>query len=157
METTITIFKQNGLVAVMLAAVTLTMNGQFQRLDERIQGLDGEVQELRIEMTEGFKAVRFEMAVVDRSIRAEMAEMDQSIRVQMTEMDQSIRAEMAKMDQSIRAEMTGVDNSIRAEMAAGFQAVRSDISDLRERMARVETKVDGIEERLDSDSSSASR
>ncbi len=65
---------------------------------------------------------------------------------------QELRIDMAEEFKAVRSEMAAADQSIRSEMAEGFQAVRSDISDLGERMARVETRVEGIEERLDRDS-----
>lgn len=58
---------------------------------------------------------------------------------------QAIRTEVAEGHQAIPAEMTASDQAIFARMTDGFQAVRSDISELGERMARVETKVEGIE------------
>ena len=48
----------------------------------------------------------------------------------------------------LRADMVAGHQAIRAEMAEEFKAVRSDISDLRERMARVETRLESIEARL---------
>ncbi len=65
---------------------------------------------------------------------------------------QELRIDMAEEFKAVRSEMAVADQSIRSEMAAGIEAVRSDISDLGERVARVETKVEGIEERLDRDS-----
>ncbi len=59
-----------------------------------------------------------------------------------------LRADMVAGHQAIRAEMAADHQHIRAEMAEEFEAVRSDLSDLRERMARVETRLEGIENRL---------
>ena len=62
-----------------------------------------------------------------------------------------LRAEMIKGDQATRAEMNAGFQAIRAEMAEEFKAVRADISVLGERMARVETRLDSIEDRLYTD------
>ena len=62
-----------------------------------------------------------------------------------------LRAEMIKGDQAIRAEMNAGFQAIRAEMGGEFKAVRADISALGERMARVETRLDSIEDRLYTD------
>ena len=62
-----------------------------------------------------------------------------------------LRAEMIKGDQAIRAEMNAGFQAIRAEMAEEFKAVRADISVLGERMARLETRLDSIEDRLYTD------
>ena len=64
---------------------------------------------------------------------------------------QAIRAEMAESDQAIRTEMNEEFKAVRAEMAVEFKAVRADISALGERMARVETRLDSIEDRLYTD------
>ena len=64
-----------------------------------------------------------------------------------------LRAEIIKGDQSIRAEMNAGFRAIRADMAEEFKAVRADISALGERMARVETRLDSIEDRLYTDTS----
>ena len=65
---------------------------------------------------------------------------------------QQLRIEMSEEFKAVRSEMAAGDQAIRAEMAAGFRLVQAQISDLGERMARVETKTDGIEERLDRES-----
>ena len=92
METTYAFLKQNALSTVLVVAV-LSANGQIWLSNNRIQGLDDEIQDLRADMVAGHQA-------------------------------------------------------IRTEMAEEFKAVRSDISDLRERMARVETRLESIEDRL---------
>ena len=100
----------------------LFMHGSIQGLDERILGLDQKIQGL------------------DQKFQG----LDGQI--------QELRIDMVEEFKAVRSEMAAADQSIRSEMAEGFQAVRSDISDLGERMARVETRVEGIEERLDRDS-----
>ena len=55
----------------------------------------------------------------------------------------------------VRAEMIKGDQAIRAEMAEEFKAVRADISALGERMARVETRLDSIEDRRYTDTAHA--
>ena len=75
------------------------------------------------------------------------------LRAEMVNGDQAIRTEMNAGFQAIRAEMNAGDQAIRAEMAEEFKAVRADISALGERMARVETRLDSIEDRLYTDTS----
>ena len=77
------------------------------------------------------------------------------LRAEMIKGDQAIRAEMNAGFQAIRAEMNAGDHAIRAEMAEEFKAVRADISALGERMARVETRLDSIEDRLYTDTAHA--
>ena len=77
----------------------------------------------------------------------------QTLRTEMSEGHQAIRAEMSKGDQAIRAEMNAGFQAIRTEMAESDQAIRADISVLGERMARVETRLDSIEDRLYTDTS----
>ncbi len=86
-----------------------------------------------------------------QSLRTEMGGEFQTIRAEMSADHQAIRAEIAADHQSIRSEMVKGDQALRAEMTKGFQAIRADISALGERMARVETRVGGIEERLERD------
>lgn len=50
--------------------------------------------------------------------------------------------------QALHTEMAAGDQALRTTMVEEFKAVRSDLSDLRERMARVETRLDSIEDRL---------
>ena len=75
------------------------------------------------------------------------------LRAEMVNGDQAIRTEMNAGFQAIRAEMNAGDQAIRAEMAEEFKAVRADISALGERMARVETRLDSIEDTLYTDTS----
>ena len=75
-----------------------------------------------------------------RAIRSELDE----IRAEMAENDQSIRTEIA----ALRADMVANNQAIRAEMAEEFKAVRAKIADTNERLARVETRLDSIEDRL---------
>ena len=60
---------------------------------------------------------------------------------------QTLRAEMTAGFQTIRVEMAAGDQAIRTELAQEFKAVRSEISALGERLARVETRLEGIEVR----------
>ncbi len=90
METTITLFKQHGPFAGMLALAVFFL---LSSMDERLQSMDDEIRELRIEMAADHQ-------------------------------------------------------TIRTEMAEEFKAVRLDISQLGERLARVETRLDSIENRL---------
>ena len=75
------------------------------------------------------------------------------LRAEMVNGDQAIRTEMNAGFQAIRAEMNAGDQAIRTEMAEESKAVRADISALGERMARVETRLDSIEDRLYTDTS----
>jgi len=122
METTYAFLKQNALSTFLVVAV-LSANGQIWLSNNRIQGLDDEIQDLRAEMAEGH----------------------QEIRAEMVKGDQEIRAEMNAGFQSIRAEMAAGDQSIRAEMAESNQAIRADISVLGGRVARVETRLTSVE------------
>ena len=90
METTITILKDNALMAVMFLATALY--------------LGGDIQDLRDEMAGEFRAVREEMAEEFKAVREEMAE--------------------------------------------GFMGVRSEIARANERLARTETRLDGVEDGL---------
>ncbi len=64
----------------------------------------------------------------------------QAIRADIT----SIRADLT----TIRAEMAANNQAIRTEMAEEFKAVRAEIANTNERLARVETRLDSIEDRL---------
>ena len=60
----------------------------------------------------------------------------------------AVRAEMAANSQAIRTEMAEEFRAVRAEMAEEFKAVRAEIANTNERLARVETRLDSIEDRL---------
>jgi len=60
----------------------------------------------------------------------------------------AVRAEMAANNQAIRTEMAEEFRAVRAEMAEEFKAVRAEIANTNERLARVETRLDSIEDRL---------
>ena len=49
---------------------------------------------------------------------------------------------------AVRAEMAANNQAIRTEMAEEFKAVRAEIANTNERLARVETRLDSIEDRL---------
>ena len=78
------------------------------------------------------QVIRSDMA----AIRTEMA----AIRTDVT----AIRADIA----AVRAEMAANNQAIRTEMAEEFKAVRAEIANTNERLARVETRLDSIEDRL---------
>ena len=71
-----------------------------------------------------------------QAIRADIT----SIRADLT----TIRADLT----TIRAEMAANNQAIRTEMAEEFKAVRAEIANTNERLARVETRLDSIEDRL---------
>ena len=60
---------------------------------------------------------------------------------------QEIRADMAANKEEIRADIA----ALRADMNEEFKAVRAEIADTNERLARVETRLDSIEDRLYAD------
>ena len=126
METTFLFLKQHVPVAAMIVIAGLFFNSgldeRFERLDERFERLDERIER-------------------------------QGERIQgLSDEIQQLRFEMSEEFKAVRSEMAAGDQAIRAEMAAGFSLVQAQISDLGERMARVETRTDGIEERLDRDS-----
>ena len=86
-----------------------------------------------------------------QALRADMVAGFQSIRADMAAGHQAIRAGMAAGDQAIRTEMAAV----RAELAEEFKGVRSEIAETNERLARVETRLDSIEDRLYMDTARA--
>ena len=79
METTYAFLKQNALSTVLVVAV-LSANGQIWLSNNRIQGLDDEIQDLRADMVAGHQAIRTEMAADHQAIRAEMAEEFKAVR-----------------------------------------------------------------------------
>ena len=60
METTYAFLKQNALSTILVVAV-LSANGQIWLLNNKIQGLDDEIQDLRADMVAGHQAIRAEM------------------------------------------------------------------------------------------------
>ncbi len=73
-------------------------------------------------------------------IRTDMA----AIRADIT----AIRTEIAANNEAIRIEMAEEFRAVRAEMAEEFKAVRAEIANTNERLARMETRLDSIEDRL---------
>ena len=66
---------------------------------------------------------------------------------------QKLRTDMAEEFKAVRAEMTEGFRAIRAEMGGELTGVRSEIAGTNERLARVETRLDSIEDRLYTDTS----
>ena len=130
MDTTITILKENAPMATMLLLAGLLLQNN----------LGGNVQALRAEMVAGFESIRADMAADHQAIRAGMAAGDQAIRTGMAAGDQAIRTDIA---------------AVRAELAEEFKSVRSEIAETNERLARVETRLDSIEDRLYMDTARA--
>ena len=60
MEATYAFLKQNALSTILVVAV-LSANGQIWLLNNRIQGLDDEIQDLRADMVADHQAIRAEM------------------------------------------------------------------------------------------------
>ena len=75
----------------------------------------------------------------------------QALRADMVAGFQSIRADMAADKEEIRDDIAAV----RAELAEEFKSVRSEIAETNERLARVETRLDSIEDRLYMDTARA--
>ena len=91
--------------------------------------LGGDIQELRTDMAEEFEAVRAEMA--------------------------ALRADMNEEFKAVRAEMNEEFKAVRTEMGEELTGVRSEIAGTNERLARVETRLDSIEDRLYMDTARA--
>ena len=81
----------------------------------------------------------------------------QALRADMAAGFQAIRTEMAAGDQAIRAEMAAGEKAVRSELTREFKAERADISQLGERLARVETRLDSIEDRFYGESDQTTR
>ena len=123
MESAVTLLKENTPMALMLV-----VGGFLLQYD-----LGGDIQEIRTDMAEEFKVVRAEII---------------ALRTDMNEEFKAVRAEMAASDLAIRADMYDGFGAIRAEIAAELTGVRSEIADSNERLARVETRLDSIEDWL---------
>ena len=70
------------------------------------------------------------------------------LRVEMNRGFGELRDEMYQENTAIRQDLTTGHASIRQDMSTGHTSLRQGISDLGERMARVETKVDNIDQRM---------
>ena len=77
-------------------------------------------------------------------IRSEIAADKEEIRADIA----ALRADMNEEFKAVRADMTEEFKAVRTEMAEELTAVRSEISGTNERLARVETRLDSIEDRL---------
>lgn len=84
-----------------------------------------------------------------QEIRADMAADKAEIRADMA----ALRADMNEEFRAVRADMNEEFKAVRAEMAEEFRAVRAEMADTNERLARVETRLDSIEDRLYMDTS----
>ena len=100
METTYAFLKQNALSTILVVAV-LSANGQIWLSNNRIQGLDDEIQNLRADMVAGHQAIRAEMAEGHQEIRAKMVKGDQETRAEMVESNQAIRADISVLGERV--------------------------------------------------------
>lgn len=82
------------------------------------------------------------------ALRAEMAAGHQTIRAEINEEFKAVRADMSDEFKAVRADMSDEFKAVRADMGEEFKAVRSEIAGANERLARVETRLDSIENRL---------
>ncbi len=118
METTYAFLKQNAL-SIFLVVAVLSANGQIWLSNNRIQGLDDEIQDLRADMVAGHQAIRAEMAEGHQEIRAEMVKGDQEIRAEMTAGDQSISAELGDTNEwlaRVETRLTSVERILYADL-----------------------------------------
>lgn len=82
---------------------------------------------LRVEMGQGFAAVREEMANQRASLREEIGAQGAALRREITEQTSALRQEMTEMGSSLRQEMNTLGSSLRQETAA----LRQDLADQR--------------------------
>ena len=140
MEATITILRDNAPFAAMLLLAVL-----YLRQD---------VTELRSDMDRRFTEVGQDIAGLKSEIGEDIAKLRSDTDRRFTEVSQDI-TEMGQDIAKLRSDMDRGFTEVRSDIAElrsdtdrGFTEVRSDIAGLGERTARVESKVDGMDNRL---------
>ena len=76
METTITLFKQHGPIAGMLA---LTVFILLSSMDGKLQNMDDEIRELRVDMAADHQAIRTEMAEEFKAVRSDVSDLAERV------------------------------------------------------------------------------
>ena len=137
-QTAVSIFSAVGVVLTLGGLMVTEHNS-----------LRSEINALRVDMTEGQAALRADMMEGQAALRADMMEGQAALRAEMTAGDAALRAEMRAGDAALRAAIDGLRSDSREDQAAlraELVEIRSDISDIRvtmsdmgERVARIET------------------
>ena len=137
-QTAVSIFSAVGVVLTLGGLMVTEHNS-----------LRSEINALRVDMTEGQAALRADMMEGQAALRADMMEGQAALRAEMRAGDAALRAEMRAGDAALRAAIDGLRSDSREDQAAlraELVEIRSDISDIRvtmsdmgERVARIET------------------
>ncbi len=90
-----------------------------------------ETSKLRVEMAQGFGAMRGDITGLRHELRQEMAAGFSDGRQEMAAGLSDVRREMAAGFSDVRQEMAAGFSGLRQEMAAGFSGLRQDMSDQR--------------------------
>ena len=137
-QTAVSIFSAVGVVLTLGVLMVTEHNS-----------LRSEINALRVDMTEGQAALRADMMEGQAALRADMMEGQAALRADMTAGDAALRADMRAGDAALRAAIDGLRSDMREDQAAlraELVEIRGDISDIRvtmsdmgERVARIET------------------
>ena len=140
-QTAVSIFSAVGVVLTLGGLMVTEHNS-----------LRSEINALRVDMTEGQAALRADMTGGQAALRADMMEGHAALRAAMTEGQAALRAEMTAGDAALRASIDGLRSDMREDqtaLRAELVEIRSDISNIRvsisdmgERVARIETTLD---------------
>lgn len=101
------------------------MSAGFERLEER--------------MSQSEAALRADMSLMEDGLRADMSSMEDGLRADMSAMEDGLRADMSSMEDRLRAEISSVEQVLRADISG----LRTDVSGLTERVARLEVAAPG--------------
>ena len=90
--------------------------------------------ESRAEMNSGFDRLDARITNVAGELRVEMSSMEDGLRADMKSMGDGLRADMKSMEDRLRAEINSVEIALRTNISG----LRTDVSGLTERIARLE-------------------
>ena len=151
-QTAVSVFSAVGVV-LTLGGLMVT---EHNSLRGEINGLRTEMIEgqssLRTEMIEGQSSLRTEMTEGQSALRREMTEGQSALRAAMIEGQNAFRAAMIEGQSALRTEISGLRDDMREDQAAlraemiesrgDVNEIRVILSDMGERVARIETRLD---------------
>ena len=151
-QTAVSIFSAVGVVLTLGGLMVTEHNSLRSEINAlRVDMTEGQAA-LRADMTEGQTALRADMTGGQAALRAEMTAGDAALRADMMEGQAALRAAMTEGQAALRASIDGLRSDMREDQAAlraELVEIRSDISDIRvtisdmgERVARIEITLD---------------
>ncbi|MDE0448307.1 MAG: hypothetical protein OXH96_16715 [Spirochaetaceae bacterium] len=112
----------------------------LDRLAAMENGIRGDMKAMRGELRDDDSGLRGDMKAMESGIRGDMKAMENGIRGDMKAMENGIRGEIREL----REETRDSDAGLRAEMHSGFKELGDRVTNVGDRLSKVEGIIEGM-------------